>query len=65
MWETKGEASRAIQVLVREGNVCGKVLTVKKRCRQQTDSRSLALAAWSMVNSLTNLLLKMHLGFSI
>lgn len=48
MWETKGEASRAIQVLVREGNVCGKVLTVKKGCRQQTDSRSLALAARCM-----------------
>lgn len=65
MWETKGEASRAIQVLVREGNVCGKVLTVKKGCRQQTDSRSLALAALSMVNTLTDPLLKMHLGLSV
>lgn len=47
MWETKVEASRAIQALVREGNVRGKVLTVKKGRRQQIDSRSLVLAALS------------------
>lgn len=65
MWETKVEASRAIQALVHEGKVRGKVLTVKKGRRQQTDSRSLALAALSTVNTFTNPLLKMHLGLGV